>query len=79
MDRNPEIISVAKERHRTGKLGNIEFEEASVEDYSDPELFDAVIGLYVLIHESDPVALIHAAPGLDRCPGQTDDNHGGLA
>jgi SAM-dependent methyltransferase len=68
IDRNPEVIRVAKERARTAKLGNVQFDGASVEDYSNPKPFDAVIGRYVLIHQPDPVALIRAASGLVR-PG----------
>ena len=42
--------------------------QVSVEAFSDPEPFDAVIGRYVLIHQADPVAFIRAAASLVR-PG----------
>ena len=68
IDLSPEVIAVARQRARTAKLAHIDFEEVSVEAFSDPEPFDAVIGRYVLIHQADPVALIRAAAGLVR-PG----------
>ena len=68
IDRNQDVIAVARERAQTAKLGNIHFEEVSVDAFSDPEPFDAVIGRYVLIHQADPVALIRAAADLVR-PG----------
>ena len=68
IDRNQDVLAVARERAQTARLGNIDFEEVSVEAFSDPEPFDAVIGRYVLIHQADPVALIRAATGLVR-PG----------
>ncbi|MBV8270230.1 MAG: class I SAM-dependent methyltransferase [Planctomycetaceae bacterium] len=68
IDRSQEVIAVARERARTAKLGHVDFREVSVEAFSDPEPFDAVIGRYVLIHQADPVALIRAAAGLVR-PG----------
>jgi ubiquinone/menaquinone biosynthesis C-methylase UbiE len=68
IDRSQEVIAVARERARKAELGNIDFEAVSVEAFSDPEPFDAVIGRYVLIHQADPAALIRAAAGLVR-PG----------
>jgi SAM-dependent methyltransferase len=68
IDRDQEVIAVAKERAQMAGLGQIDFEAVSVEAFSDPEPFDAVIGRYVLIHQADPAALIRAAAGLVR-PG----------
>ena len=68
IDRNPDVIAVARERARTAGLRHVDFEEASVEAFSDPEPFDAVIGRYVLIHQADPAAFIRAAADLVR-PG----------
>jgi SAM-dependent methyltransferase len=47
---------------------NITFAQCAVEDYADVALFDAVIGRYVLIHQSDPVGFLRAATRLLR-PG----------
>ena len=68
IDRSSEAINFAKERVWCAGLGNFDFKEASIEDFSDPEPFDAVIGRYVLIHQADPVALLRAAAGRVR-PG----------
>jgi ubiquinone/menaquinone biosynthesis C-methylase UbiE len=68
IDRNQDVIAVARERARTAKLQHVDFEEVSVEAFSDPEPFDAVIGRYVLFHQADPVAFIRAAAGRVR-PG----------
>jgi ubiquinone/menaquinone biosynthesis C-methylase UbiE len=68
IDREREVIAVARERARSAGLGHIDFEEGSVESFPDPDPFDAVIGRYVLIHQADPVALIRAAAGRVR-PG----------
>jgi 2-polyprenyl-3-methyl-5-hydroxy-6-metoxy-1,4-benzoquinol methylase len=68
IDRNEQVLAIARERAQTAKLGQIDFKEASIGTFSDPEPFDLVIGRYVLIHQADPVELIRAAAGLAR-PG----------
>jgi 2-polyprenyl-3-methyl-5-hydroxy-6-metoxy-1,4-benzoquinol methylase len=69
IDRSQDVIAVARERARKAELGHIDFEAVSVEAFSDPEPFDAVIGRYVLIHQADPAALIRAAARLVRPRG----------
>jgi SAM-dependent methyltransferase len=66
IDRSPEVITFARERVRSAGLGNIDFEEVSIEDFSEPRPFDAVVGRYVLIHQADPAALVRAAASLVR-------------
>ncbi len=68
IDRSPEAIAFARERVRSAGLRHIDFEEVSVEAFADAEPFDAVIGRYVLIHQTDPATLIRAAASLVR-PG----------
>jgi 2-polyprenyl-3-methyl-5-hydroxy-6-metoxy-1,4-benzoquinol methylase len=68
IDRNPEVVAVARERARTAELRHVDFREVSAEAFSDPEPFDAVIGRCVLIHQADPVALLRSAASLVR-PG----------
>jgi 2-polyprenyl-3-methyl-5-hydroxy-6-metoxy-1,4-benzoquinol methylase len=68
IDRSPEAITFARERVRSAGLRHIDFEEVSAEAFADAEPFDAVIGRCVLIHQTDPAALIRAAASLVR-PG----------
>jgi ubiquinone/menaquinone biosynthesis C-methylase UbiE len=68
IDRNAQVLAIARERAQMAKFGQIDFKEASIETFSDPEPFDLVVGRYVLIHQADPVDLIRAAAALSR-PG----------
>ncbi len=68
IDRNPEVLSVARERSREARLKQIEFKEAPVESLSNLIPFDAVVGRYVLLHQTDPVAFLRAAAAHAR-PG----------
>ena len=68
IDRNPDVLAVARGRAQAAGYHHVHFREAAVEDFSDPEPFDAVIGRYVLIHQTDPAALLRTAAGLVR-PG----------
>ena len=68
IDRNPEVLSVARERSRGAKLKQVEFKEASVELLTDLIPFDAVVGRYVLLHQADPVAFLRAGAAQVR-PG----------
>jgi ubiquinone/menaquinone biosynthesis C-methylase UbiE len=68
IDRNPQAIASACKRARKAALGQVIFREAPLEAFSDPDLFDCVIGRYVLIHQSDPVGFLRAAARFVR-PG----------
>jgi ubiquinone/menaquinone biosynthesis C-methylase UbiE len=68
IDRNQEVLNVAKERAREAGLRQISFLEASFEAFSAREPFDLVIGRYILIHQSEPVTLLRNAARLVR-PG----------
>jgi ubiquinone/menaquinone biosynthesis C-methylase UbiE len=68
IDRNQEVIEVAKERAQEAGLQQISFVQASVEAFSACEPFDLVIGRYILIHQSKPVELLRNAARLLR-PG----------
>jgi 2-polyprenyl-3-methyl-5-hydroxy-6-metoxy-1,4-benzoquinol methylase len=68
IDRSPKVIAFARERARSAGLRHLAFEAVSVEAFSDPEPFDAVIGRYVLIHQADPAAFLRAAASRVR-PG----------
>jgi ubiquinone/menaquinone biosynthesis C-methylase UbiE len=68
IDRNAQVLAVARERARARGLLHIDFAEASVDGFTDPRPFDLVIGRYVLVHQVDPVAFLHAAARFVR-PG----------
>ena len=68
IDRNPEVLAIARGRAQASGLVHIVFEMASPETLIDDDLFDLVIGRYVLIHQSDPVFLLRTAARLVR-PG----------
>jgi hypothetical protein len=40
---------------------HVDFREASVDTFSDPEPFDLVIGRYFLLHQADPIGFLKAA------------------
>jgi ubiquinone/menaquinone biosynthesis C-methylase UbiE len=52
IDRNEQVLAIARERAQMAKFGQIDFKEASIGTYSDPEPFDLVVGRYVLIGEN---------------------------
>jgi ubiquinone/menaquinone biosynthesis C-methylase UbiE len=61
IDHSPQAIALAQERVGETRHRNITFARCAVEDYTDAATFDAVIGRYVLIHQSDPVRFMRAA------------------
>ena len=69
IDRNQQVLDVARVRTREAGLQQISFLEASIEAFSAREPFDLVIGRYILIHQSEPVMLLRNAGRLVRgCP-----------
>jgi ubiquinone/menaquinone biosynthesis C-methylase UbiE len=68
IDRNSEVLAVARERAQAAGLRHIAFEEASAEAFVDRALFDLVIGRYILMYQSDLAALLRAAARLVK-PG----------
>jgi SAM-dependent methyltransferase len=70
INRSQEVLNVAKERAREIGLRQISFVQASIEAFSAREPFDLVIGRYILIHQSDPIAVLRNAARLVR-PGGT--------
>jgi protein-L-isoaspartate O-methyltransferase len=51
IDRNKDVLSVARERARAAGHDNIDFREGAAEDFQDAAPFDFVIGRYVLPSE----------------------------
>jgi ubiquinone/menaquinone biosynthesis C-methylase UbiE len=68
IDRNQEVLNVARERAKEAGLRQITFARASVEEFFVDEPFDLVIGRYILVHQSEPVTLLRNAARLVR-PG----------
>jgi 2-polyprenyl-3-methyl-5-hydroxy-6-metoxy-1,4-benzoquinol methylase len=68
IDRNLEVLSTAREKARAAGLSQVQFKQASVELLPELNPFDLVIGRYVLIHQSDPVAFLQAGAAQVR-PG----------
>jgi len=68
IDRNLHVLSIARERTQSAGFRHLSFHEETVETFVDNAGFDLVIGRYVLIHQTDPVAFLRAAAGLAR-PG----------
>jgi 2-polyprenyl-3-methyl-5-hydroxy-6-metoxy-1,4-benzoquinol methylase len=62
--RSPQAIALAQKRVRDTPHRSITFAQCAVEDYADTALFDAVVGRYILIHQSDPAGFLRAAARL---------------
>src|SRR5271165_3687968 len=68
IDRSPLAVSAAQDRINAVGRRNISFREGTPEALDKTELFDAVVGRYVLMFSPDPVAMLksivgHARPG----------------
>jgi ubiquinone/menaquinone biosynthesis C-methylase UbiE len=61
IDRNTTAIVTASERASAAGYANIEFIEGNALELAGSGTCDLAIGRYVLVHQSDPVALIRAA------------------
>jgi SAM-dependent methyltransferase len=68
IDHNPRVVAFASNRARQAALGQVTFREVSLEGFSDPDLFDCVIGRYVLMHQAHPTNFLRTAARLLR-PG----------
>jgi ubiquinone/menaquinone biosynthesis C-methylase UbiE len=68
IDRNLDVLSKAREKAGAAGLDQVQFRQASVELLPNLIPFDLVIGRYVLIHQSDPVAFLQAGAAQVR-PG----------
>ena len=68
IDRNSQVVSIATERANRASFKHLSFHEAAVETFVDDAGFDLVIGRYVLVHQTDPVAFLRAAARLAK-PG----------
>ena len=60
IDREEAGIVAAKEKAAGLGLGNVTFEQHEVADFRSDEPFDAVVARFVLMHQSDPAAMLRA-------------------
>jgi ubiquinone/menaquinone biosynthesis C-methylase UbiE len=74
IDRNSQVLSIARERANRAGFEHLSYYEAAVETFVDDAGFDLVIGRYILIHQTDPVAFLRAAAQLAR-PGGSKAFH----
>jgi SAM-dependent methyltransferase len=68
IDRSQEAVKLAAHRSALAGLSHVVFEMCDVDDFATSELFDCVIGRYVVVHQPDPVAFIRKAASLTK-PG----------
>jgi ubiquinone/menaquinone biosynthesis C-methylase UbiE len=64
VDRNSKVLSIARERANRAGLQHLSYCESAVETFVLDSGFDLVIGRYILIHQTDPVAFLRAAARL---------------
>jgi ubiquinone/menaquinone biosynthesis C-methylase UbiE len=69
IDCNPQVIALASKRAQTAGLGQVTFKDVPLDTFSDPDLFDCVIGRYVLIHQAEPSDFLRTAARLVRPEG----------
>lgn len=61
IDRSPQALTTARGRAQAARLGNIVFNEATLQFHKDTAAFDCVVGRYVLVHQADPAAFLRTA------------------
>lgn len=57
IDRSAEAVETAQARAAEAGLGHLRFEQAELGD-GGPAVFDAVVGRFVLLHQTDPAACL---------------------
>jgi SAM-dependent methyltransferase len=67
-DRAPAALSTARRRAEAGGRTNVSFREVDPAEMPIGQLFDAVVGRYVLMHQPDPIAMLRGLVGQVR-PG----------
>ena len=61
VDRSEEALVAARRNAARAGLAQVEFVNADLNSLTSDGAFDAVVGRFVLMHQADPAALIHAA------------------
>jgi SAM-dependent methyltransferase len=68
-DRAPAALSTARRRAEAGGRTNVSFREVDPAEMPIGQLFDAVVGRYVLMHQPDPIAMLRGLVGHVRSGG----------
>jgi SAM-dependent methyltransferase len=68
IDPNSKVVALAKERAEAAGLRQVAFKDVDLDTFNDSDLFDCVIGRYVLIHQKSPVEFLKSAARFVR-PG----------
>lgn len=68
IDMSQDAINLATHRAAKAGFNQIEFEVSDIYDFSAGRLYDCVIGRYVMVHQTDPVAFLRKAASLVK-PG----------
>lgn len=58
LDRNRSSVETARRRAEALHISNVRFETAELDTFETTEIFDAVIGRFVLLYQSDPSAIL---------------------
>ncbi|MEE4098894.1 class I SAM-dependent methyltransferase [Pseudomonas viridiflava] len=69
IDRSPKAVELANFRAAEAGLRNVRFEVCDIQDFQSASPFDCVVGRYVMIHQSDPVAFLRKAASLVKNGG----------
>jgi ubiquinone/menaquinone biosynthesis C-methylase UbiE len=83
VDVDPSVLVLARARANELGLTWVRFEERAIDQFTTTELFDAVVGRFVLIYQADPVATLRHVSSLVRTGGlvvvQEPDFRAGIA
>jgi SAM-dependent methyltransferase len=69
IDLDDAALNKARERVAQEGLGNVEFQACDIHHYSSDDLFDAVLGRCVLLHQHDPAQALKSAARCVRLGG----------
>jgi SAM-dependent methyltransferase len=69
VDANPAVLDIARARAKSGRIPNVEFIESPVDAFYDEKVFDAVVGRFVLIHQTAPEKTLSHVISLLRSGG----------
>lgn len=61
VDRSPDGVAMARDLAKVQGLTQVEYVVTDIEDFRDSEGFDALVGRFVLMHQSDQPAALRAA------------------